>query len=54
MTIFSFIDSALGTLPADFQFIKYIAGAVMLVVICSLILNFFLGAISGITIKFFK
>ena len=54
MTIFQFLDNVLGTFPADYIFIRYILGGVLLVVICSLILTFFLGAISGLTIKFFR
>jgi len=54
MTILQFLDSVLGTFPTDMQFIRYIIAGVFFVVICSLILTFFLGAISGLTTRFFK
>jgi len=54
MTILQFIDNVIGAFPADLAFVRYIIACVFFVVICSLVLNFFLGAMSGLTIKFFK
>ncbi len=48
-----FITSVIGTVPADLQFIVVLAAAVLLVLVSSLVIGFFLAAISGLTIKFF-
>ena len=49
-----FILSLIGTVPAELHFIVVLAAAVLLLLVSSLVIGFFLSAISGLTIKFFK
>lgn len=54
MTIVELLTSLVGTVPEHYQFILYGAALALGVCVCCLILSFFLGAISGLTYRFFK
>lgn len=44
----------LGTVDSSLDFIVVITAAVLLVIVCGLILSFFLSALSCLTTRFFK
>lgn len=44
----------LGTVDSSLDFVVVITGAVLLVIVCALIISFFLGAFSCLTTRFFK
>jgi hypothetical protein len=53
VTILAFIDSVMGTIPADFAFFRYLTAGSVFVVFCAIVLNLFIGAISTLTNRFF-
>lgn len=44
----------LGDVGTGLDFVVVITAAVLLVIVCALIISFFLGALSCLTTKFFK
>lgn len=51
MTLIAFVQSFLGTIPSPYDFITYVAAAVLLVLFVALTLRFVLGAVSGLFYK---
>ena len=49
-----FVRDFIGTVDSSFDFIIVITAAVLFLVVCSLILSFFLAALSCLTTRFFK
>jgi len=49
-----FVRSCIGTVDSGFDFILVIAACVLFLIICGLIISFFLGFFSSLTYKLFK
>lgn len=51
---YDFLSSIIGTVPAGFDFIVVLGSVALAIVVSALVIGLFIGAVSGLTIKFFK
>lgn len=51
---YDFLSGIVGTVPSELDFIIVLGSVALAIIVSALVIGLFVGAISGLTIKFFK